>query len=471
MSLRIFILANPWFRAAAAAALVQQILVAGGTFLMGDITTRLPVEGLSWQRCALLLLCLSLSGSVVFFFMNLFSLRSQRAALALFFERYFKNTFNRPLFWRQSDERSKRHDMMCREAQEALQEGNAFFLDLWTTGWNILLNTVSVVLVIGAQSGAVILTAGLLSSLLVHFASAKLSENAIDEMEDQNRLNSHLTTSWDNLTLGNALSFQLWKNRFQSLFSQANGSAEKSLTAREKILAAGNLFTSSALVISVFVQAWLHQNQTTTVLGLFAMLPRTLQINMHVQIIHSYWAGWQRLRERLQMASECFSDFPDTDAALLMKTNAIRITGHAANKVLSPSELLAQARELTTGRLTIRGDNGAGKSVLLSLLKEQFSERAFYLPAQHSLSLPDLDPSLSHGEKALAALRSLVPEGETAAEEKTDIGVLLLDEWDANLSPENREQMSERIEQIAKHRLVIEVRHNQDNLTLVSGHG
>jgi hypothetical protein len=470
MSLRTFILANPWFRAAAGAALIQQILVAGGTFLIGDITTRLPHEGLSWQRCALLLLCLSLSGSVVFFFMNLFSLRSQQAALALFFERYFKSTFNRPLFWRNSNERSKRHDMMCREAQDALQEGNAFFLDIWTTGWNILLNTVSVVLIIGAQSGAVILTAGLLSSLLVHFASEKLSKNAVDEMEDQNRLNSHLAISWDNLTLGNALSFQLWKSRFQGLFSQSNGSAEKSMTAREKILAAGNLFTSAALVISVFVQAWLHQNQTATVLGLFAMLPRTMQINMHVQIIHSYWAGWQRLRERLHLASECVSEFPDTRASHWMNAKAIRITGHSTDKVLTPAELLERATHLPSGRLTVRGENGAGKSVLLSLLKEQLSEKAFYLPAHHSLSLPEVDASLSHGEKALAALRSLVPDGNTQSHRHSEIKVLLLDEWDANLSPENRDRLSERIEQIAKEVLVIEVRHNQDNLTLVSSH-
>jgi len=45
--------------------------------------------------------------------------------------------------------------------------------------------------------------------------------------------------------------------------------------------------------------------------------------------------------------------------------------------------------------------------------------------------------------------------------------VLLLDEWDANLSPENRELVSSKIESLAQERLVIEVRHNQDSLTLV----
>jgi ABC-type bacteriocin/lantibiotic exporter with double-glycine peptidase domain len=478
MLLRKFILSNSWFRAAAAVALIQQILVASGTFLLGDITTRLPSEGVSWTRSLALLFCMAISGSLLFYFMNIFSLRAQHLALKNFLSSYFDNTFGRTLFWRNSDERKKRHDMMCREAQDAIQEGSSFFLDVWTTGWNILLNTVSVILVIGTQSGAVIIAAGIISSLIVHFASERISRNAIDEMDDQNQLNSHLTSSWDNLTLGNSLSFNLWKKRFYLLQANSNTSAEKSLSTREMVLSSGNFITSTAIVASVLVQAWLNQSSITAVIALFAMLPRTMQINMHVQVIHSYWAGWQRMRERLSLASECLSEFPETQPNEYININALQITGttllaagieksqtfleseQGLNSSYKVAEILERVQAFQSGRLTIRGENGAGKSVLLTALKEKLSRKAFYLPAHHSLELPGLIAGNSHGEKAIAALDAL-------ADADSDVNVLLLDEWDANLSPENRSLMSAKIASIAQKKLVIEVRHNHDSLSSV----
>jgi ABC-type bacteriocin/lantibiotic exporter with double-glycine peptidase domain len=463
MLLRKIILSETWFKAAAAAAFVQQLLVAGGTFLLGELTTRLPSEGVLWPQAFLMLGCMALSGSLAFFVLQLFSLRAQRASLKNFLERYFQNTFNQPLFWRSADERTRRHDMMCREAQEAIQEGNAFFLDLWTTGWNIALNTAAVVLVIGLESGAVILATGIVSSLLVHFASQRLSQHALDEIEDQNQLNGHLSSSWDNLTLGNKLSFGLWQMGFNTLFQRASSSAERSLSAREKLLATGSFLTTTAVVASVLVQAWLNQNNITAVIALFAMLPRTLQINMHVQIVHSYWAGWQRLRERLIAASHCVTPFPEAAPLELMQHEKIQIIEKSNSKHWKTDELIKNITTLNCGRLTIRGANGAGKSVLLSLLKSNMAEKAFYLPAQHDLELPGVHAGLSHGEKVVAAINAL-------AAAQNDARVLLLDEWDANLSPENRRILNARIDTLAQNKVVIEVRHNHEALALVHSH-
>ncbi|MBM3383384.1 MAG: ABC transporter ATP-binding protein [Betaproteobacteria bacterium] len=460
MLLRKLILSESWFKAAAAAAFIQQLLVAGGTFLLGELTTRLPGEGVLWPQALLMLGCMALSGSVAFYVLQLFSLRAERASLKNFFERYFQNTFNQPLFWRSAEERTRRHDMMCREAQEAIQEGNGFFLDIWTTGWNIALNTAAVVLVIGLESGAVILATGIASSLLVHFASQRLSKHAIDEIDDQNQLNGHLSSSWDNLILGNRLSFGLWKNSFNTLFQRASHSAERSLSAREKLLATGSFLTTAAVVASVLVQAWLNQSNITAVIALFAMLPRTLQINMHVQIVHSYWAGWQRLRERLNAAAQCLAPFPEASALELMQPEKIQISEKLNSNPWQTEELIKNIASLHCGRLTIRGANGAGKSVLLSLLKNTLAEKAFYLPAQHELELPGVHSGLSHGEKVIAALNTL-------AASQSDVQVLLLDEWDANLSPENRRLLSARIETIAQSKVVIEVRHNHETLSLV----
>lgn len=470
------IVTNSWFRAAAGAALVQQILVASGTYLLGNITTRLPAEGIPWVSSSVMLVCMALSGSVAFYVMNVFSLRAQHSALHGFLQRYFSNSFQKPLFWRSSQERNKRHDMMCREAQDAIQEGNAFLLDVWTTGWNIILNTISVVLVIGLKSGLVILAAGLVSSVLVHFASDKISKNAVSEMDDQNQLNAHLNASWDNIVLGNSLSFGLWKKRFQELFLKANQSAENSLKGRERVLATGNFITSGAVVGAMLAQAALNQHNLSIVLALFAMLPRTMQINMHVQIIHSYWAGWQRLRERLNLASQCVSEFPAPQATQFINSAAIQVVGRSLVQspserpssesgthsvtTLKPDEVVEKVNSLQSGRITVRGENGAGKSVLLSLIKERLGECAFYLPAQHQLELPGVALSQSHGERAIAAVEAL-------AQKESNVRFLLLDEWDANLSAENKSMISAQIDALASEKVVIEVRHSQEALSLV----
>lgn len=471
------IVTNRWFRAAAAAAFVQQLLVASGTYLLGDVTTRLPSEGVPWLSCLAMLAAMALSGSLAFYIMNVLSLRAKQGALGDFFDRYFSVNYQKPLFWRNGAERTKRHDMMCREAQDALHEGNAFLLDVWTTGWNIVLNTAAVILVIGLQSGAVILAAGVLSSLIVHFASARMAIDAIEEIEDQNQLNSHLSSSWDNLTLGNKLSFGLWRASFQQLFHRANASAVRSLKSRERVLAIGNFITTGVVVGSVLIQAKLNQANITAVIGLFAMLPRSLQINMHVQIIQSYWAGWQRLRERLNVASECVEKFPNSNPSDFIDASAIQIVGHSLSThspaihtsgdlsahqsvAISPNDLTRRVADYRSGRLTVRGKNGAGKSVLLSLIKDSLGDAAFYLPAHHQLALPGVELSQSHGERALSAL-------DAVAASDTGVHVLLLDEWDANLSPENRDIVSAKITTLAQNKLVIEVRHNQESLTLV----
>lgn len=455
------IVSNPWFRWAALAALVQQLLVASGTYLMGDIAAHIPSQGLNLERCLLLFLCMSLSGSVVFYAMNLLSLRSQHSALGRFFDTYFRTTFGNPLFWRNEQERSKRHDMMCREAQDAVQEGNSFLLDVWTTAWNILLNTASVVLIIGLQSGASILAAGIVSSLLVHFASAKLADSARDEMDDQNKLNSHLVKGWDNLVLGNVLSANVWKSIFSDLFLKANGSAERSLNQRERVLAVGNFVTSGTVVGSVLLQAWFHQKNIEVLIGLFAMLPRTMQIVMHLQVVQSYWAGWQRTRERLNLASECINSFANQDSEALMKKEQIRVYSHTHARSIDLSRLLAADSLVSQGRFTVSGANGAGKSVLLALLKHKFAEDAFYLPAHHVLELPGVLPTMSHGERVVAAFKALVSGPQK---------VLLLDEWDANLDSENTLRLDERIQALARNYLVVEVRHNSSAVNVSQGY-
>jgi ABC-type transport system involved in cytochrome bd biosynthesis fused ATPase/permease subunit len=112
-------------------------------------------------------------------------------------------------------------------------------------------------------------------------------------------------------------------------------------------------------------------------------------------------------------------------------------------------ELVTQSS--LAGRLTIRGENGCGKSTALLMVKKALSEKAFFLPTHNQLSFVAETNKYSTGESLKNRLLEIL--------EKVEADVLLLDEWDANLDHENKERLSQLIDELATKKCVIEVRH------------
>jgi ABC-type transport system involved in cytochrome bd biosynthesis fused ATPase/permease subunit len=104
-----------------------------------------------------------------------------------------------------------------------------------------------------------------------------------------------------------------------------------------------------------------------------------------------------------------------------------------------------------SGRVTIRGENGCGKSTALLLVKNALSNKAFFLPTHNHLSFHSETNKYSTGESLRNRLLEIL--------EKVDAEVLLLDEWDANLDSENQEKLNSLIDELAATKCVIEVRH------------
>ena len=106
-----------------------------------------------------------------------------------------------------------------------------------------------------------------------------------------------------------------------------------------------------------------------------------------------------------------------------------------------------------TGRITLIGQNGVGKSSLLLQLKEQFGNNAYYLPAKHSLFFAN---AMSHqGSSGQQLIRQL----SELKSELSDIQVLLLDEWDAHLDRKNMAMIGDWLNHWADDLLIIDVRH------------
>jgi energy-coupling factor transporter ATP-binding protein EcfA2 len=117
------------------------------------------------------------------------------------------------------------------------------------------------------------------------------------------------------------------------------------------------------------------------------------------------------------------------------------------------------------------GPNGSGKSTLLTSLKSAVKTRAYYWPTADRLAFefaqgidevevdedgepvkpaPGKRPGFSSGERQLRALREIVS--------RTDAAIYLLDEWDANLDPNNRAAAA-LVEELARRARVVEISH------------
>ena len=175
-------------------------------------------------------------------------------------------------------------------------------------------------------------------------------------------------------------------------------------------------------------------------------------------------------RRRGEPASRSSTDKFD---ARIKPDKLILRDGDKSNTVSSLDDAVGLILAKPTGRINVRGANGSGKSTLLTSLKSQVKNRAYYWPTADRLAFKfaqgmepeDLDygdhddepkkpakpPGFSSGERQLRALREIV--AHTGAE------MYLLDEWDANLDPNNRAAADALVEELAKRARVVEISH------------
>jgi ABC-type bacteriocin/lantibiotic exporter with double-glycine peptidase domain len=273
--------------------------------------------------------------------------------------------------------------------------------------------------------GVVIFFSGLLGLLIIHLFGPKIAEKSREEMLTDNQLNAHLSQSWDNIILGNKVFFDRWKDRFEELFLKTEKASIESVKTKDWSVSLAGLVTNGLVLSSALLLAWLNQDKPGFVIAILVMLPRSLQIVAHIQIIQHYVAQLKNLNEKLSVTLESVNKPTPIDLSHLIKHDDVSIKlGNQQYRCKDISDLLDRHK---CGRFTITGPNGAGKSTLLLEIKNKLNLSATYLPAKHELMLVRDRISLSSGEIIVTAMEDL---------QSKSCGILLLDEWDANLSPE-----------------------------------
>ncbi len=168
---------------------------------------------------------------------------------------------------------------------------------------------------------------------------------------------------------------------------------------------------------------------------------------------------------------------PDADFDKRIKFDRLVLReGEDANVVSSVGDAVQIVLARPTGRINVRGGNGAGKSSLLASLKTEMKKRAYYWPTSDRLAFKftggvvpvdvedddegepvvvaetmDKKLGFSSGERQLKSLEEIV--------NSTDAQVYLLDEWDANLDAANKAKADALVDELAARARVVEISH------------
>lgn len=372
--------------------------------------------------------------------------------------------------WSNKGLKEQKLSLLTAEGPAALHALIDYLWDLCSYALSVLFNILALSIVVEpmfAVAYGISVTCVIIVMKLKRRAQRQLTQKALTARID---LCQSLLAAWDNVLLGNEYNFKLWDEKTSQRLKrclQRNVDLERF----DQFLAISVALMTSIPTLCVVVYFVItHQHDSAKLASFVVILPLLFIILSYTYHTLSLAFRWTMHRSKLNSIYRAIQPTKDPHNTFekkikwskIMVTSVIvpsddttaeapmdHISLPGPQPIQSPSNLLYYASR--KGRVTLRGENGSGKSTALMLIKNALAGRAFLLPTHNHLSFTSETNKYSTGESLKNRLAEIL--------EKVDVDVLLLDEWDANLDKENQESLSELINELAKKKCVIEVRH------------
>jgi ABC-type multidrug transport system fused ATPase/permease subunit len=342
----------------------------------------------------------------------------------------------------------------------------------------ILLTLILNVAVLGTQiDGSLPVAYALVFAVLFLLQWSMRRRVASAYLENQrmtNRMTAQGYTAWDNVFTGNRYNLRIWLSGFKAKLRDGLKAQIRAIMTKEGLAAASGIIGLTIVFTAMGWVAVQNPGDIEILIALAATLPRQIEMT---QDVHTFTSGWNELLAqwaRLNGVADNLHPEFDSEFEDRIKFDRLVLREEGdASVVSSLDEAMGLILARPTGRINVRGANGSGKSTLLTSLKAAVKTRAYYWPTADRLAFrfaqgmeePDeLDEDgepierpkgrktgFSSGERQLRALREIVAH--------TDSAVYLLDEWDANLDPNNRAAADALVQELARRARVIEISH------------
>ncbi|UYL09010.1 ABC transporter ATP-binding protein [Bdellovibrio sp. SKB1291214] len=424
---------------------IQQLLNALGTYALAKagLSFENREKFVLWTLASILLFILS--PVINIFIRRIESILSFDAYRIFLSENLFSKSGNSSL-WQSKNLKDRFLASIGSDASDYLGLVLFISMDIYSFVLSIVLGVLTLSFTIDMSLLPAFTCSGILSFLVYRKFSKKVEALYHVDQSARTALIGHLLKSWDNVLLRNSNILQNYQNSFIQKISSAQSRAIKSATASELLIFVLGLATGLPVLLSASWIIWNSVSNTQVLIALLATLPRQLNILGVFRNVFQSLTSLLSVEAKFSVLCEG-TVIPGRKLEEAIKTDLITINQNSFSDI---KEMMEKFEENPTGRFEVRGANGAGKSTFLLHLNHRL-DNSVYLPTHPDLMIgSETFSTRSSGENLLAHIEALA----SAKEE-----IILLDEWDANLDAENLQIVNTRINQIAKTKTIVEVRH------------
>lgn len=433
--------------------LIQQIIVASSTIWI----TRL-ITGIQEGNVIFLWLGLYLASLFLPYFPGALALieitKAKVKANVQFIQQFTEVYKGRLIEWANANNQTNKSAIITSEAPQTINSYFDYIYYFASTTLNVVLNLLTVALIVEP-----LLIVSYVVGIVLAFVILKLQKKwkkilALRAQQGRIKWIGMLWKAWDNILINNQYNFLLWKEKTNKRAQRLVTSALKLEGYSQSI----SIAMAFALLIPTFVLvvyfAITRVNDLTWIAMLVVVLPRLFQVLSYSYEMLFMLADFPMQQSRLKTIYALFDEAKLQDSSnskneleKRINWNKLSINSGEAN----PKDLIFQLPH--SGRYTIKGENGSGKTSLLLLLKLLNPTTTFYLPPKHDLTFNISKDKHSTGQFATKALHELL--------EHSKAKILLLDEWDANLDKDNFNLINQALDKLSENIFVLESIHKK----------
>ena len=430
---------------------LQQSVVASSTYFILE-AIRYATAG-QFEYACVYLSCFVISLILVFIPLSLSTIYLERWSLESFelFIRAFSTANLGRTTLAHAKVKTRFESWITNESSVVFQSATSTLYQIFSTFLNSTFNILVIAFSLDKRLLLWYLAAGVVLVLSNIFLKRLVSRSAVQMQQSRKDLSSVMLGGWDNILIGNRLNRENWLRQFSTCVYKSKATATAYNGLRSAI--SGATVSAAMLIIATGNAIYLIENKRNmvAVAALIITMPRQLQIVQSIFGLFNDYLSWLGCREQLQSLEDIivFAGQVDNPAPYI-QLGLIDIPGKGKDLETTIDNLA----KLSSGRITVRGENGVGKSTLLALFAERTGDQSFFLPSKYNdLMFRQSNDHHSDGNRLLAAFNEI---GEL-----DDIKYIILDEWDANLDDKNITLISKAIDKLSKLKVVIESRHRR----------
>ncbi|OKH52840.1 hypothetical protein NIES2101_13365 [Calothrix sp. HK-06] len=428
---------------------VQQVIAASSSIWLKHLSEDLYSGNSLWTNIILYMASLTLPyipGGLALMAIAFW----QQESLKKFVNYFIKNNKNQPFFWNNKNEKDAKISLLSNEGQQTISSFIQYLYALFSRLLNAAFNIIVLSYIVEPNFIYGYFISILLGAIVMNRFSDKLENIATKAQDARVNLGKTLLSAWDNVVLGNRYSFQSWLSQFNTAFFESKHFNTRS-TIYQTSISIGIAILTMLPCMSIAVYSLLvHSADKAFATTVIVTLPRLFMVLNFTYDLLDLLTEFPVHKSRLKGIIENVVTPITHNIDDRVNWSKLKfISNNSALQLNSLQETLPLIEK--PGRITIRGENGTGKSTVLLLIQHELLSRSFYLPAQHHLSFNSIKTGCSTGETLKLHMQEIFNQVEADC--------ILLDEWDANLDKSNQSEISQLIDQLAQNKTVVEVRH------------